>query len=116
MAKAEISGRELHYTPAPADREMFYALVAEADRRRESRRPSGAPASAIRVLHGKELDRHEVLISDVSARGVGMRSPVPLEKGSIYKLQPLGEPATLVQVVRSRKRLDGSFDVGAINL
>lgn len=112
----EISARDVHYTPHPADREMFYALVAEADRRRESRRPSGAPATASRVIHGKEFDHHDVLISDVSARGVGLRSPVPLEKGSIYKLQPLGEEATLVRVVRSRKRLDGSFDVGAVHL
>jgi hypothetical protein len=116
MGSGELSVKDLHYTPCAADREMFYALVASADRRRESRQPSGAPAAVVRVIHGKELERHEVLLSDVSARGVGLRSPIPLEKGSIYKLQPLGEGPTLIRVVRSRKRLDGTFDVGAVHL
>jgi hypothetical protein len=106
----------LHYTRCAADKEMFYALVASADRRRELRRPSGAPATACRLVGGIELERHDVLVSDVSSRGVGLRSPVPLEKGCVYKLQPLGEQATLIRIVRSRKRADGNFDVGAVHL
>lgn len=116
MGSAEIDARQLHYKPSAADKDMFYALVASADRRRESRQPSGSPATACRLIHGRELDRHDVLVSDVSARGVGLRSPIPLEKGSIYKLHPLGEEATLIRVVRSRKRLDGTFDVGAVHI
>ena len=107
---------QLHYTPTASDKEMFYALVASADRRRESRKPSGAPATASRLINGREFDRHEVLVSDVSNRGVGLRSPIPLEKGGIYSLRPLGEEASLIRVVRSRKRGDGAFDVGAIHL
>ena len=107
---------KLHYTPAANDKEMFYALVADADRRRESRRPAGAPAIAARLIGGKEFDRYEVLISDVSSRGVGLRSAVPLEKGAEYRLAALGEPARLIRVVRSRRRLDGTFDVGAVHL
>jgi len=107
---------KLHYTPDRSDKELFYALVADADRRRETRKPSGAPAVASRLVGGKELDRHEVLVSDISKRGVGLHSPIPLEKGAEYKLQILGEAPWLVRVVRSRPRLDGSYDVGAINL
>jgi hypothetical protein len=68
------------------------------------------------LIGGRELDRHDVLVSDVSNRGVGLRSPIPLEKGCVYKLQPLGEQPTLIRIVRSRKRLDGSYDVGAVHL
>jgi hypothetical protein len=107
---------KLHYTPAANDKEMFYALVADADRRRDSRRPAGAPAAVARLIAGREVDRHEVLVSDVSARGVGLRSAMPLDKGSEYRLHVLGEPASLIRIVRSRPRRDGTFDVGAINL
>ncbi|HEY8746544.1 MAG TPA: hypothetical protein VIM11_01120 [Tepidisphaeraceae bacterium] len=106
----------MHYTRSAKDKDMFYALVADADRRRESRRPAGAPAVASRLIGGKEIGRHEVLVSDVSSRGVGLRSAVPLDKGAEYKLQILGENAWLIRIVRSRPRLDGTFDVGAINL
>jgi len=107
---------KLHYTPDRKDKDLFYALVADADRRREIRKPSGAPAVASRLIGGKELDRHDVLVSDISKRGVGLRSPIPLEKGAEYKLQVLGEDPWIVRIVRSRPRLDGTFDVGAINL
>jgi hypothetical protein len=107
---------QLHYTRSDKDKDMFYALVADADRRRESRLPAGAPAIASRLIGGREIARQEVLVSDVSSRGVGLRSPLPLEKGGEYKLQMLGEDAWLIRIVRSRRRLDGTFDVGAINL
>ena len=107
---------KLHYTPSRKDKDMFYALVADADRRRDIRQPSGQPATASRLIGGKELDRHEVLVSDISKRGVGLRSPIPLDKGCEYKLQILGEHPWIIRVVRSRPRLDGSYDVGAINL
>src|SRR5690349_3598157 len=96
---------QLHYQRSGKDKEMFYALVADADRRRDTRRPSGAPAVASRLVGGKELDRHEVLVSDISKRGVGLRSAVPLEKGAEYRLQMLGEEAWIIRVVRSRPRL-----------
>ena len=106
----------LRYQSNGKDKDMFYALVADADRRREVRQPSGSPAVACRLIGGKELDRHEVLVSDVSQRGAGLRSPVPLEKGAEYKLTILGKEPWIVRIVRSRPRLDGTFDVGAINL
>ena len=49
---------------------MFYALVASADRRRDSRQPSGEPATAARLIGGKELDKYDVLVSDISRRGM----------------------------------------------
>ena len=106
----------LHYTPSGKDKDMFYALVADADRRREARKPSGAPAVASRLVGGKELDRQQVLVSDISKRGVGLHSPIPLDKGAEYKLEILGEEPWIVRIVRSRPRLDGTYDVGAINL
>lgn len=113
---AVLAMTQLHFTPAKSDSEMFYALVASADRRRDSRQPSGEPATASRLIGGRELDKYDVLVSDVSRRGVGLRSSVPLEKGCEYRLQILGEKASLIRVVRSRKRGDGAFDVGAVHL
>jgi hypothetical protein len=107
---------QLHISRSKNDSEMFYALVASADRRRDSRQPSGEPATAARLIGGKELDKYDVLVSDISRRGVGLRSTVPLEKGCEYRLTILGETPTIIRVVRSRKRGDGAFDVGAINL
>jgi hypothetical protein len=107
---------QLRYARSAKDKDMFYALVADADRRRESRLPAGTRAVASRLMGGKEIGRQEVLVSDVSTRGVGIRSPLPLEKGAEYKLQILGEEAWVIRIVRSRHRLDGTYDVGAINL
>jgi len=107
---------QLHFTRSKNDNEMFYALVASADRRRDSRQPSGEPATASRLIGGREIDKYDVLVSDISRKGVGLRSRVPLEKGCEYRLQILGEKPTLIRVVRSRKRGDGTFDVGAVNL
>jgi hypothetical protein len=96
-----------------SDKQMFYALVAEPERRRQERRRKGILARAARIVGGREMGRIEVLISDVSATGVGLWSNIPLESGTVYRLQIFGESDLYVRVVRSRKRFDGSYDVGA---
>lgn len=96
-----------------SDKQMFYALVAEPERRRQERRRKGTLAQAVRIVGGLEMGRTEVLVSDVSATGVGLWSNIPLEAGTVYRLQIFGESDLYIRVVRSRKRFDGSYDVGA---
>jgi len=115
-AAAACAMTQLHISRSKNDDEMFYALVASADRRRDSRQPSGEPATAARLIGGREMDKYDVLVSDISKKGVGLRSTIPLEKGCEYRLTILGENPILIRVVRSRKRGDGAFDVGAVKL
>ena len=95
------------------NQKLFYALVAEPERRRQERRRKGTLARAARIVGGREVGWTEVLVSDVSATGVGLWSNIPLESGTVYRLQIFGESDLFVRIVRSRQRFDGSYDVGA---
>ena len=98
----------------PSDEAMFYAIVPAADRRKGRRQRQGALASIARVIDGIQTPPFEVRLTDASARGVGIRSTLPLERGSLYRLQIGFDTAVDVRVVRSRARSDGTFDVGTL--
>src|SRR5258708_11845403 len=85
--------------------------------RRSSRGPRGRAAPAPRLLGGETLNRLHVLIVDVSTEGVGLRCPIGLVHNAIYRLQiGNGEASdsleSLIRVVTSRARPNGTFDVG----
>jgi PilZ domain len=83
------------------------------------RRLAGArqPMEAIGLITEIDGDKRlEVSIVNISPHGCGFRSPVPFPPGAIYTMRigtgPLYLASTL-QIVSSRERSDGCFDVGA---
>lgn len=102
-------------TPSSADEAMYYAIVPAADRRSADRRPAGAPATAARIVAGQASRAFDVIVTDVSARGVGLRSPVPLEPDAVYRVTTLSQQVGHICIVRSRLRDDGTYDVGALH-
>lgn len=101
-------------SPTAADNErMFCAIVSGADRRQEHRRPIGALASIRRVIDGETLDRLDIVLRDVSRHGIGLRSPVPLPGGAVYRVELGTEEDVRIRIIHSRRRFDGTYDVGA---
>ena len=83
------------------------------------RRLAGArqPMEALGVLGDIDGDKQlEVTIVNLSPHGCGFRSPVPFRPGATYTMRigtgPLYLSSTL-QIVSSRDRSDGCFDIGA---
>lgn len=102
----------------PANRDesnerMFCAIVSGAERRQEHRRSIGALAAIRRVVDGESLDRLDIVVRDVSPHGLGLRSPVPLPGGATYRLELGTEEDVHIRIVHSRRRFDGTYDVGA---
>lgn len=111
--------------------------VKPPERRRSFRRPLGTAAVLARLIGSEELNRLDVLVMDMSEKGVGLRCPFALARGGIYRLRigaargPVGRKSasiqngpqspvvqascfvSLIRVMRCRKRSDGTFDVGA---
>jgi hypothetical protein len=105
------------------------------ERRVGCRRPLGTVAVLARLMGSEELNRLDVLLMDASDQGVGLRSPIGLARGGIYRLR-IGSarnavmpsktderlfrsaPAEaacylcLIRITRCRRREDGRFDVG----
>src|SRR6476620_5016153 len=83
------------------------------DRRTSARQPMEAIGLITEIDGDKQL---EVTIVNISAHGCGFRSPVPFRPGAVYTMRigtgPLYLASTL-QIVSSRDRGDGCFDVGA---
>ena len=98
----------------PSDEAMFYALVPAADRRAGDRRTAGVSATVARVINGIEVNAFNVRICDVSFRGVGIRSALPLDAATVYRLRIATGFQMLIRIVRSRARRDGMYDVGAL--
>jgi hypothetical protein len=88
-----------------------------ADRRRSYRHPLGA----VGVLMGENdtepaAGAHQTLVFNVSIHGVGFRSATPLKIGARHRLRIGSGPlflAARLQVVSSRLRADGTYDIGA---
>lgn len=88
------------------------------ERRRSFRRPLGTIATISRIIDGLEHNRLHVLVTNRSEEGVGLRCPIGLVEGGIYRLQigcELGDSA-LIQIRTSRARFDLSFDIGAVEI
>ena len=83
------------------------------DRRTSARQPMEAIGLITEIDGDKQL---EVAIVNLSPHGCGFRSPVPFRPGATYTMRigtgPLYLASTL-QIVSSRDRSDGCFDIGA---
>jgi len=97
------------------DEAIFYAIVPQADRRREERQAAGIRGTIGRVIGGVETHRFDVLVTDRSERGLGLRSPVPLQQGALYRITTPTTGIIDVHVIRSRGREDGAYDVAALH-
>lgn len=102
-----------HRASTILDEEMFYAIVPDADRRASPRRAAGLMVSICRIIGGIACDRLNVMLMDVSSSGIAMRSPVPLDREGIYRIELGAGDSVRVQINRSRRRVDGTYDVGA---
>jgi len=92
---------------------MFYAIVPAADRRQPTRQRSGLLVTLSRIVGGEIHERLDATLTDVSSSGIGLRSPVALERDSLYRVEAGEEEAFYVRINRSRRRFDGLYDVGA---
>jgi hypothetical protein len=99
--------------------QTFLDILNEApkpqDRRRSIRAPVGTVASIRQVVNAVELNPVHVLVTDVSGGGLGLRCPISLVRGGLYRVEIENhcEPNTAnVKVVSSRRRRDGSYDIG----
>lgn len=94
------------------------ATLTGADRRRSMRHPLGAHGNIVPDPRRPQVSNSslQVLVMNVSLHGVGFRSPAEFLPGTYYGLKigagPLNLSSTL-QIVCSRRREDGLWDVGA---
>ena len=86
------------------------------ERRRSTRQMLGAVGVLAEDSDTLFRNQLQVLVMNVSVGGVGFRAPVPFRAGSIYAMRigtgPLHLKARL-QIISSRPRDDGTYDVGA---
>ncbi len=96
----------------PADR----GIAGREEHRRHLRRPIGLVSIIHRLIGSEQIGRLDVLVTNVSEGGIGLRCPIGLVKGGVYSLHMgthAGANVSYIRVVRSRRREDGTFDVGA---
>ena len=88
--------------------------IKPKERRRGSRQPLGATGL---LTAANDSDKQlQVFVLNVSLHGVGFRSPVFFQPGSLYQMRIGTGPLHLssrLRIVSSREREDGTWDVGA---
>lgn len=90
--------------------------ASPVDGRVAYRRRAGMVATISRVVAGEELGRFEVLVTHTTDASIGLRSPIGLARGMVYHLRigPVSdEHAAQLSVLTSRRRPDGTYDIGA---
>src|SRR5688572_10463821 len=100
-----------HPTSAPKSA----AGATAADRRRSLRHPLGATGTVTLDENAADPRQLQVMVLNVSLHGVGFRSPVEFTQGSTFQMRIGAGPLHLsskFQVVSSRQREDGTWDVG----
>ena len=107
--------QERHCAPAVRGSDAAFSRSRGGDRRRSHREPvvtTGTIKSAERTGNGEE---QQVLVTDVSLHGVGLRSSTELTMGAMYFIEIGVGPLYLsskMRVVRSVPRTDGTWDIG----
>ena len=84
------------------------------DRRRSTREPV-ATVGCLRLPTDVREAGRQVLVTDVSLHGVGMRTTFGLDEDQIFSIEIGVGPlrlASRLRVVRSRSLPDGTFDIG----
>src|SRR5688500_20305941 len=85
------------------------------DRRRSIRHPLGATGTVTLDESATDPRQLQVMVLNVSLHGVGFRSPVEFREGASFQMRIGAGPLHLsskFQVVSSRMREDGTWDVG----
>ena len=85
------------------------------DRRRSIRHPLGATGTVTLDESSTDPRQLQVMVLNVSLHGVGFRSPVEFREGAAFQMRIGAGPLHLsskFQVVSSRMREDGTWDVG----
>jgi hypothetical protein len=85
------------------------------DRRRSIRHPLGATGTVTLDDSPTDPRQLQVMVMNVSLHGVGFRSPVEFREGETFQMRIGAGPlhlASKFQVVSSRMRGDGTWDVG----
>ena len=85
------------------------------DRRRSIRHPLGATGVVMLDENPTDPRQLQVMVLNVSLHGVGFRSPVEFQEGAVFQVRIGAGPlhlASKFQVVSSRMRGDGTWDVG----
>jgi hypothetical protein len=83
--------------------------------RRRSTREAVATVGCLRTPNDTREGGRQVLVTDVSLHGVGMRTTFPLQEDEIFSIEIGVGPlhlASRLRVVRSRPLPDGTFDIG----
>jgi hypothetical protein len=86
----------------------------EIDRRRSTREPV-VTLGTIRPLNHDDAATEQVLVTNVSLHGVGIRSSRALPIGTSWMIEIGVGPLHLtsrLRVVRTRVRTDGTYDIG----
>lgn len=85
------------------------------DRRRSIRHPLGATGTVTFDDSPTDPRQLQVMVLNVSLHGVGFLSPVEFREGAVFQMRIGAGPlhlASKFQVVSSRKRQDGTWEVG----
>src|SRR5215217_2092628 len=85
------------------------------DERRRSHREPVVTVGTLRTTTDPKEAGRQVLVSDVSLHGVGMRTTFALELAEIFMIEIGVGPlhlASRLRVVRVRSLPDGTFDIG----
>jgi len=104
-----------HPTSAPKSAATTTTAAATADRRRSLRHPLGATGTVTLDSNSADPRQLQVMVLNVSLHGVGFLSPVEFQAGATHEVRIGTGPlhlASKFQVVCSRKRDDGMWDVG----
>jgi hypothetical protein len=107
-------------TPAPpananAPARVPDPLAGTGIERRRSSRESVVTVGMIRPLNHDDATPEQVLVTNVSLHGVGLRSTRTLGVGARYHIEIGVGPLQLtsrLRVVRCRVRQDGTYDIG----
>ena len=104
-----------HPTTAPKNATGRPADEGGIERRRSIRHPLGATGTVTLDEHATDPRQLQVMVLNVSLHGVGFRSPVEFTEGAIHQMRIGAGPLHLsskFEVVSSRRREDGTWDVG----
>jgi hypothetical protein len=117
-AARETMHQERQCAPAVRGSDACFAAMSRSrggDRRRSHREPVVTTATIKSAERGDTSPARQVLVTDVSLHGVGLRSSTELRMGGRYFIEIGVGPLYLssqMRVVRSVQRSDGTFEIG----
>ncbi|HYO10869.1 MAG TPA: hypothetical protein VER17_18030 [Tepidisphaeraceae bacterium] len=113
-ASGATSSRATSGATAPPPPHTTTAPIRPRERRKGNRSPLGV-IGVLTEAHAADKQL-EVDILNVSPQGCAFRAPVAYRPGATYTMRIGTGPlhlASIIRIISSRTRADGSFDVGA---